>query len=49
MRFHLRRGHERSQHYGRGNALVKQFWIEPCFISADDELVSARTAYSLSV
>src|SRR5262245_42279619 len=29
VRMHLRRGHPRHQHFGKGNAQVKRIWIAP--------------------
>lgn len=45
---HLRRGHKRNQKYGPKLQFVKPIWIEPVFINADEDFVSARTAYNTS-
>jgi hypothetical protein len=47
VRAHFRRGHVRMQHYGPGNAQVKQIWIEPCFVNGDGEYVE-RDFYQVS-
>lgn len=46
---HLRRGHVRRQHHGPHNSLVKQIWIEPVFVNADPNFVSARKQYNISM
>ncbi len=46
---HLRRGHIRSQHYGPKSELVKQIWIEPCFVNGYTEAIDpVRVAYNVS-
>lgn len=45
---HLRRGHIRHQKYGPRLAFTKLIWIEPCFINADENFVSERSAYNTS-
>ena len=37
VRMHLRRGHPRHQHFGKGNAQVKRIWIAPTFVNVDDD------------
>lgn len=44
---HLRRGHVRNQHYGPRNELVKQIFIEPIFVNADEGWIAERSAYNL--
>lgn len=46
---HLRRGHKRSQHYGPKNQFVKYVFIEPTFVNADEDFISQRTAYNVSM
>ncbi len=46
---HLRRGHNRRQHYGPRNALVRTQWIAPVFVNADKEWTRTRTAYNVSL
>lgn len=48
MRPHLRRGHIRHQKYGPKRAFTKLIWIEPCFVNADEDFVSTRSAYNTS-
>jgi len=45
---HLRRGHVRNQKYGPGFSSIRQIWISPMFIHADEAWVKSRTAYNLS-
>lgn len=45
---HLRRGHIRHQKYGPRLAFTKLIWIQPCFINADEDFVSTRSAYNTS-
>lgn len=45
---HLRRGHIRHQKYGPKLAFTKMIWVEPCFVNADDQFVSERSAYNTS-
>jgi hypothetical protein len=45
---HLRRGHVRRQHYGPNNELVKQIFIQPVFVNADQGWIAERTAYNVS-
>lgn len=42
---HLRRGHIRRQRYGAALAFIKNIWIDSVFIHADENFISARTAY----
>ena len=37
VRLHLRRGHQRHQPYGKGRALTKLIWIEPCLVGYAEE------------
>ena len=34
---HLRRGHDREQHFGKDNALSKRIWIAPTWVNIDDD------------
>lgn len=38
-RLHWCRGHWRDQHYGTGNALIKEIWVEPFLRGVDDSAV----------
>lgn len=49
LRAHLRRGHIRRQKYGPGLEFTKSIWIEPCFVNADENFVSERSAYNASI
>lgn len=49
VRPHLRRGHIRRQHYGPKNLAIKKVWIEPCFVNVDEDFLSKREAYNVSV
>ena len=42
---HLRRGHIRTQHFGKGNAEVKKIFIQPVFVNADDNWISEQKTY----
>lgn len=44
VRPHLRRGHKRDQWFPKAQ-VHKAIWIEPCFVNADEDFVSARTSY----
>lgn len=46
IRPHLRRGHKRDQWFPKAQ-VHKAIWIEPCFVNADEDFVSARTSYSI--
>lgn len=46
---HLRRGHIRRQRHGPALAFTKEIWIEPMFINADEEWVSKRERYNVSL
>lgn len=48
VRPHLRRGHKRNQRWGPGFQFTRVIFIEPMFINADENFVSARTAYNVS-
>lgn len=45
VRPHLRRGHIRSQHYGKGNAEVKKIFIQPVFVNADQGWIDSQKEY----
>lgn len=45
VRPHLRRGHIRHQHYGKGNAEVKKIFIQPTFINADQGWIDGQREY----
>lgn len=49
LRPHLRRGHIRRQHHGPKMEFIKTIWIEPCFVNADEDFVSERSAYNTSL
>jgi hypothetical protein len=42
---HLRRGHIRTQHFGKGNAEIKQVFIQPVFVNADENWVNEQKTY----
>lgn len=46
---HLRRGHVRRQHYGPHNELVKQIFVEPVFVNADEGWIAERTSYNVGL
>lgn len=47
VRPHLRRGHVRRQHYGPGREFIRQVFIEPVFVNADEGWIAERTAYNV--
>lgn len=47
IRPHLRRGHKRDQWFP-SEGVHKPIWIEPCFVNADGDFVSARSAYQFA-
>jgi hypothetical protein len=44
---HLRRGHIRTQHFGKGNAEVKKVFIQPVFVNADENWISEQKTYKV--
>jgi hypothetical protein len=44
---HLRRGHIRTQHFGKGNAEVKKIFIQPVFVNADENWISEQKTYKV--
>lgn len=46
---HLRRGHIRRQKYGPKRSYIRQIWIDPIFVNADETFVSNRKAYNVSL
>ena len=42
---HLRRGHIRTQHFGKGNTEVKKIFIQPVFVNADDKWINEQKTY----
>ena len=47
VRPHLRRGHIRNQHYGKGNAEVKKIFIQPMFVNADQGWIDSQKEYQI--
>jgi hypothetical protein len=47
VRLHLRRGHKRDQSYGKGRALTRTIWIEPCLVGYADEGVVEHEEYEV--
>lgn len=47
VRPHLRRGHIRTQHFGKGNAEVKKIFIQPVFVNADDNWINEQKTYKV--
>lgn len=45
VRLHLRRGHTRQQHHGRGRTLTKAIWIEPTLVGYREEGEVRHAAY----
>jgi hypothetical protein len=48
VRPHLRRGHIRNQPYGPGNLEVKQIFIQPMFINADQGWIDTKKEYRVT-
>lgn len=46
---HLRRGHVRRQHWGLQNSYVKKIFIEPVWVNTDQEFISLRDRYNVSL
>jgi len=46
---HLRRGHIRTQHFGKGNAQIKQIFIQPVFVNADEKWINEQKQYRVTV
>jgi hypothetical protein len=44
-RAHLRRGHIRTQRFGKGNAEVKKIFIQPVFVNADENWINEQKTY----
>lgn len=42
---HLRRGHIRTQHFGKGNTEVKKIFIQPVFVNADEKWINEQKTY----
>jgi hypothetical protein len=42
---HLRRGHIRTQRFGKGNAEVKKIFIQPVFVNADENWINEQKTY----
>jgi hypothetical protein len=47
VRPHLRRGHIRRQHFGKGNAEIKTIFIQPVFVNADQEWIDSQRTYKV--
>lgn len=45
---HLRRGHIRNQRYGTGLSEVKQIFIAPMFVNADENWISEQKSYKVT-
>lgn len=48
VRPHLRRGHIRSQPYGKGKSEVKRIFIQPMFINADQGWINSQKEYRVT-
>lgn len=49
VRPHLRRGHIRTQHFGKGNAETKKIFIQPVFVNADEGWINEQKKYRVVV
>lgn len=46
---HLRRGHIRTQHFGKGNAETKRIFIQPLFVNADEKWINEQKTYRVKI
>ena len=46
---HLRRGHIRTQHFGKGNAETKRIFIQPVFVNADEKWINEQKTYRVKI
>ena len=46
---HLRRGHIRAQHFGKGNAETKKIFIRPVFVNADEKWINEQKTYKVTI
>ena len=49
VRPHLRRGHIRTQHFGKGNAETKKIFIQPVFVNADEGWINEQKKYRVTI
>ena len=49
VRPHLRRGHIRTQHFGKGNAETKKIFIQPIFVNADENWINEQKTYKVKI
>lgn len=45
---HLRRGHIRTQHFGKGNTEIKKIFIQPVFVNADEKWINEHKTYRVT-